>query len=812
MIERRGPEVLSGPARYAWRRPIGLPYDGPERTRQDVNSPLIDDGPWGGVPLGGLGAGSIGRTHRGDFARWHLDVGRHRFETIPADQFSVYVARGGASSAHVLSTIRPETLRSWNWDLPEGAGMYHGLFPYAWLEYDWAELPVRLMQRQFSPVIPGNYRESSYPVGIFEWQIENPSPDPVTVGLMFSWLNDIGRDRGQDRRGGHRNVSLRTDGMAGVLLQGPSDVADAPWNGSFSIMAGEEPGIHLSTCERFLADDGSDVWADFAADGRLSDVVDGRPSQSGEAIGAALAATVELAPGETKRVSFVLAWDLPVVEFGSGTCWYKRYTRFFDRSGANAWAIGAEALARRSEWSAAIDAWQAPILADSARPDWYKGALFNELYYLVDGGTVWTDGEPFHMAEAASSTAGLSAASQPAGGGATESLGHFAVLECYDYPYYNTLDVNFYASWALLLLWPDLDVSVVRDFAATVDLDDPEIVTVGWKGTLAQRKRRGAMPHDLGAPSEDPFLRPNAYNWRDINIWKDLNSKFVLQVWRDVLLVPAADLARDTWPAVVQAMDYLGRFDRDDDGLPEHDGQPDQTYDAWSMLGPSAYSGALWLAALRATIRLGEIVGDTASVARFRQLHDRGSAAFEAKLWNGRCYRFDASGEASSDSIMADQLAGQWYADATGLGDLVSPERILTALRTVYESNVLGFGGGDMGAVNGIRPDGSIDESTEQSAESWTGTTYGLAAFMIGRGLTEEGWRTAHGAFAVTYGRGLWFRTPEAYLGDGQYRAAMYLRPLAIWAIEHALRQKAANAAAGRATQVGRGVGAGVDD
>ena len=72
---------------------------------------------------------------------------------------------------------------------------------------------------------------------------------------------------------------------------------------------------------------------------------------------------------------------------------------------------------------------------------------------------------------------------------------------------------------------------------------------------------------------------------------------------------------------------------------------------------------------------------------------------------------------------MADQLAGQWYADATGLGDLVSPDRVLTALRTIYEANVLGFGGGDMGAVNGMRPDGSIDDSTEQSAESWTGTT-----------------------------------------------------------------------------------------
>jgi non-lysosomal glucosylceramidase len=788
MIDEREPGDAFSPSPYAWRRPIGLAYEGPETVRRDVASPLIDDGPWGGVPLGGMGAGSIGRTHRGDFARWHLDVGRHRFETVPADQFSVYVASGSDQSAHVLSTIRPETLRAWNWDLPVGAGTYHGLFPYAWFDYDWSALPVRLLQRQFSPVIPGNYRESSLPVGIFEWRIENPGPDRVTVGLMFSWSNDIGRDQGKDRVGGHRNSAQRRDGMAGVLLEGPVAAAVAPWSGSFAIMAEEQPGVVLTTRDRFLADDGSDVWSDFASDGRLGGAADGRPSRAGEALGAALAATVDLAPGESTEVSFVLAWDLPVMSFGSGTRWYKRYTRYFGRDGKNAWAIGAEALSKRSAWSADIDAWQAPILADSTRPDWYKGALFNELYYLVDGGTIWTDGQPFRTDEAADGSSNLVDEVESRDG---QALGHFAVLECYDYPFYNTLDVNFYASWALLLLWPDLDVSVVRDFAATVDLDDPEIVTVGWKGTTAQRKRRGAMPHDLGSPGEDPFLRPNAYSWRDINIWKDLNSKFVLQVWRDVILAPAAELARDTWPAVVQAMDYLGRFDRDGDGLPEHDGQPDQTYDQWSMRGPSAYSGALWLAALRATMRLGEMVGDTATVARFRDEHERGSAAFEAKLWNGRSYRFDTSGEASSDSIMADQLAGQWYADATGLGDLVAPERIERALRVVYESNVLGFGGGDMGAVNGTRPDGAIDESTEQSAESWTGTTYGLAAFMIGRGLVDEGWRTAHGTFAVTYGRGLWFRTPEAYLQDGAFRAAMYLRPLAIWAIEHALRQKA---------------------
>ena len=121
----------------------------------------------------------------------------------------------------------------------------------------------------------------------------------------------------------------------------------------------------------------------------------------------------------------------------------------------------------------------------------------------------------------------------------------------------------------------------------------------------------------------------------------------------------------------------------------------------------------------------------------------------------------------------------------------VWPERF----RTIHAENVCRFGGGRMGAVNGMRPDGSVDRSSEQSAEVWVGTTYALAAFMIGRGLVDEGWETARGAAEVTYDRGLWFRTPEAYDENGDFRASIYLRPLAIWAIEEALRRRAASAA-----------------
>jgi non-lysosomal glucosylceramidase len=214
------------------------------------------------------------------------------------------------------------------------------------------------------------------------------------------------------------------------------------------------------------------------------------------------------------------------------------------------------------------------------------------------------------------------------------------------------------------------------------------------------------------------------------------------------------------------------------------------------MRGPSAYGGSLWLAATAAAEAMAHRLGDPAAERRWAGWFERAQVAFDRRLRRGAYYAYDDGGGPSSLSIMADQLAGQWYADATGLGDLLPPDRVVTTLATIHANNVKRFGGGRMGAVNGMRPDGSIDGSSEQSAEVWVGTTYALAAFMIGRGLVAEGWETARGAAEVTYERGLWFRTPEAYDERGDFRASIYLRPLAIWAIEEALRRRRADGAA----------------
>lgn len=759
----------------AWSRRIGDPALGAGK-KVELEYPMIDDGPYQGLPIGGLGSGAIGRTYRGDFARWHTTVGYHRYEPAYANQFSLFVEQDGERTAQVLWPGRPSTvLQSWKWNYPGDKGAYYALFPRAWYVYEWEALPVRLVQEQFSPVIPHNYRESSYPVGIFEWTVENITDRPVRVGLMFTWENFLGSMPDRKQYYGNVNVARTEGNLIGIEMKRAEPFSGAPWDGSIALLTRETQGVTVTYRSRFAVDwSGEDVWNDFAADGQLDNLNDPRPNPDNTVgLAGALAVTFDLAPGERRVVPFALAWDQPVVEFPAGTRWYKYYTRFYGEDGTNAWRIAADALDRYPEWRRQIEAWQRPILEDPERPDWYKTALFNELYYLVDGGTLWVRG--------------------PLGDERTGEMGWFSYLECYDYPFYGTLDVAFYSSWSVLQLWPQLERQELLNFADTVFREDTAEHHIQATGEVTVRKKRGALPHDLGAPYEDPFLRPNAYRFQNINVWKDLNLKYVLRAYRDYVILNDRELLDRVWPTIPAALEYIRQFDTDGDGLLDHHGA-DQTYDTWAMEGASAYTAGLLIAALEAAAEMARIQGDSQHQQAYRAWCERARSSFQEKLWNGSYYLYNTHQNGQRDSIMADQLCGQWYAGALDLPPVAPPERIRQALKTVFEYNVMKFADGEMGAVNGMRPDGQVDTSSDQSQEVWSGVTYGLAALLLQEGLEEEAWRTAWGAYNVTYvTHGFWFRTPEAWRRDGRFRASMYMRPQAIWAIEYALRRRKAN-------------------
>jgi non-lysosomal glucosylceramidase len=499
-----------------------------------------------------------------------------------------------------------------------------------------------------------------------------------------------------------------------------------------------------------------------------------------------------------------------------------------------------DALTNYKRWEEEIEKWQSPILSDPRLPEWYKFTLFNELYFLVAGGTVWID-SPIPASDYGSDsvqnghikvtqakvnvkqetvvstynttvadnglkfladTNGDSTGDEDVGDGNytsypsdipdptedDEDVGRFLYLEGVEYIMWCTYDVHFYASFALLDLFPKIELSIQREFAKAVLCEDGRKVKFLAEGNIGIRKVRGAVPHDLG--THDPWHEMNAYNIHDTSKWKDLNPKFVLQVYRDFAATGDLSFGADVWPAVCAAMEYMEQFDKDNDGLIENDGFPDQTYDAWTVHGISAYCGCLWLAALQAAAAMALQLGDRSHAEKYKGQLMKARGVFEEKLWNGSYFNYDSGSSSNSKSIQSDQLAGQWYMAASGLPNLFDDLKIKSSLQKIYDFNVMKVRGGTMGAVNGMHPNGKVDESCMQSREIWTGVTYGVAATMIHAGMEEQAFATAEGIFTSGWsesGFGYSFQTPEGWTMDGHFRSLIYMRPLAIWGMQWAL-------------------------
>ncbi|XP_072076701.1 uncharacterized protein, partial [Arachis hypogaea] len=90
-------------------------------------------------------------------------------------------------------------------------------------------------------------------------------------------------------------------------------------------------------------------------------------------------------------VAFSLAWSSPKVKFSKGSTFHRRYTKFYGTSERAAKDLAHDALTQYKRWEEDIEKWQNPILQDESLPEWCKFTLFNELYFLVAGGTIWID-------------------------------------------------------------------------------------------------------------------------------------------------------------------------------------------------------------------------------------------------------------------------------------------------------------------------------------------------------------------------------------------------------------------------------------
>lgn len=151
----------------------------------------------------------------------------------------------------------------------------------------------------------------------------------------------------------------------------------------------------------------------------------------------------------------------------------------------------------------------------------------------------------------------------------------------------------------------------------------------------------------------------------------------------------------EMYPHVKRAVDYQISSDEDQNGIPDVGPGKGTTYDTYHWYGSSAFVGILWLAELKAAVKLAVLKKDMEFADKCEKLFARAQEAIIRELWNDK-HDFggyfqnyhDPKTDAQSENCFIAQLAGQWFADLMHLGDLLPKEKIQETLHTIYKRNI----------------------------------------------------------------------------------------------------------------------------
>ena len=176
-----------------------------------------------GAPIGGIGAGSIGRTFTGDFCRFQLVPGLYEHKIAEANMFTVNIRKNETTIYQQALVVRRSNLKGfkkWNMNYSGDLGVYYVLYPESWFVYNLPEQLVTLTCHQLSPIIPHDYKNSSLPVCLFNWTVENNSDEDIDLALMFTWQSGSASNRFELKDVKSKSFNeLRNDlNLAGVVI------------------------------------------------------------------------------------------------------------------------------------------------------------------------------------------------------------------------------------------------------------------------------------------------------------------------------------------------------------------------------------------------------------------------------------------------------------------------------------------------------------------------------------------------------------------------------------------------------------------
>ena len=645
------------------------------------------------MPIGGIGTGTVSLSGRGGLVDWELfnepakgfvPATSYRWPPIFNPSF-VIRCETADGERHARLLEGPVSVsdyegefgsRGANQGFPRfGKAVFKVAYPLAQVEFSEGGMPMEVTLEAMNPQVPGDALKSGIPAVLLRWRIKNTSTKAVRASIVGTMVNCCGRSPRFARKMSpvvREETNIAVGGLTGIRLSGRQAdmrkfqliggrIANAA-DGEIGLFVPTSAG-HISTATN-VREPGWGVgmdrfWLRFLSQGDVADTDDSDSSATKKLPIAQLAVAVELAACEEKIIPFILSWCFPN---RFGWTWNREeeqaekvlgnwYATRFATAGDAAAALWRDLPTLEAETLAFVRR----VLA-SAAPDVVKeAALFNLSTLRTETCFRTADGN-FYGWEGCLDDEG-------------SCFGNCTHVWGYEH--------------CLVDLWPDL-ARTMLDNSFGMQLADSGLMRFRVKLPLEENKK------DLGIACADGQMQTII---KAFEYWRKTSD----DVW-----------LRKIYPAVRRALAFCwikGGWDADRDGVME--GCQHNTMDV-EYYGPNPQMEFLYLAALEATARMSDFVGEHDFAAQCRELKRRGTSWTEENLFNGAYYEhrivppndtvatglrhgsMGASDLTNPDfqlgaGCLVDQLLGDFAAQAVGLPPVVNVSHGKTALATILE-------------------------------------------------------------------------------------------------------------------------------
>ena len=714
-------------------------------------------------PLGGIGTGCIGLGGNGGLVDIEIKNRPNKNSTAEFTHFAIKAEdEDGVIDARILQgdlekdfigcTERPRyTGYGFGPDRGTMAGFPHfenvrfvGEFPFANLYFAHRRFPGEVSMTAFNPFIPTNEDDSSIPAAFFNFRIKNTHSKKLTYTLALSCNNYYCRTQTVH--------TYEEQDSAKLIFLSNTGSKDTTEYGDLTIATDCEAVSYQEYWFRGRWFDNSSVfWQEFTRPGKLKNRIyeadRDNPDSNETSDVATLAAHLELEPGETADLRFVLSWSNPWI--------------------SNHWEIthiglGEEEIQRRRQqkWKN----YYAVLFENSRSSALYALQNFSRLFRetMLYHDAIYSSDLPECARDAV--TANVAVLKSP------------TCLRLEDGSFYGFEGVHAHMgscegtcthvwayTYAMAFLFPRLERSArTNEYTYSMQPD-------GGMGFRLQ------LPLGVGPTNHRPAA--------------DGQFGTILRVYREFLISGDREWLAAIWPQVKRSLEFAWSDENTDRWDPQQSGiltgRQHHTLDM-ELFGANSWLSGMYLAALQAGAHLAEIMGDSEAAQKYLEIFRRGKEALNRDLFNGEYFfqNIDLKDKAlleqynngfsmhGADAVASywneenqemkyqigegcsiDQLLGQWHADLLQLGEIFDEDKVQSALSSIYRYNYIP----DMREhVNPCRIYGMNGEQgtmicsypperrkplipVPYSEETMHGFEYQAASHMIRHGLETEG-------------------------------------------------------------------------